>query len=239
MPLLGVNVDHVASLRQARRGKEPDPVLAARLCEASGCHSIVAHLREDRRHIQDRDIGRLRECVRTKFNLEMALNPQIIAMAARLKPDQVTIVPERRQEITTEGGLDVIKNQGKIRRALEIFSDKKILVSLFVAPEPRQLKAAGALGVHMIELHTGQYAQASTASRRRKELKKLREATHLALNLGMIVNAGHGLDYQNTAALARIAGITELNIGHAIIARAVFVGLKTAVQEMLHLAQHS
>ncbi len=237
MPKLGVNIDHVATLRQARKGWEPDPLQAARICEQSGAHAIVAHLREDRRHINDSDITRLRKTVRTKFNLEMSLNPKIVKIAGRLKPDQATIVPERRQEITTEGGLDTIANSEKIEKVLGALRTKNIVVSLFVAPDKKHIKRCRDLGIEMIELHTGCYALAKTSSARRRELNQLKAMTELASRWGITVNAGHGLNYENTPAVARIPGIKELNIGHSIIARAVFVGLKKAVQDMVKLCE--
>ncbi len=239
MVKLGVNIDHIATVRQARRGVEPDPIAAARICERSGCHSIVAHLREDRRHIQDGDVWKLRKAVKTRFNLEMSLQPEIVAIAARLDPDQVTIVPERRQEITTEGGLDVAANARRLQRTLKVFHRKRITVSLFIAPQSRQILACRDLGISMIELHTGRYAEAKTAAARKNEFAKLAAMTQLAQRLGMTVNAGHGLNYENTPAVARIPGMEELNIGHAIIARAVFIGLGRAVKEMLQLIHNA
>ena len=236
---LGVNIDHIATLRQARRGDEPDPIEAARVCETAGCDSIVAHLREDRRHIQDADVWTLRKTVRTRFNLEMSLESKIIAIAARLKPDQVTIVPERRQEITTEGGLDVPANARRVEKALNVFQKKNITVSLFIAPQRAQIMTCRDLGIKMIELHTGRYAEAKTAAAKKIELKKLADATRLANELGMTVNAGHGLNYENTPGVARIPGMEELNIGHSIVARAAFVGLRAAVKEMLQLIRNA
>jgi pyridoxine 5-phosphate synthase len=234
MPKLGVNIDHVATLRQARRGMEPDPVEAARVCLKAGAHSIVAHLREDRRHIQDRDVYALRKAVK-RFNLEMSINPGIIEVALDVKPDQVTLVPERRQELTTEGGLNVVGNYRRIAKAVERFSRKKIIVSLFIAPDRRQIDASRSLGVDAIEIHTGHYADAPSALARAKELKKIKDMSAYARSLGLTVNAGHGLNYTNTRAIAGIPEIYELNTGHSIISRAVSVGLATAVKDMVRM----
>ena len=236
MPKLGVNIDHVATLRQARGEDEPDPLQAAKICEQAGADSIVCHLREDQRHIKLHDVRVLRQTVRTRLNLEMALNPTIIAIALRIKPDEVTLVPERRREITTEGGLDVIRFFKRIQRAAVLFHKKNIIVSLFIDPQPQQIRRAKETGVSMIELHTGRYALAKTAAGRRRELTKLTAMTRYARSLGLTVNAGHGLKYHNTRAVARIPGIAELNIGHSIISRAVFVGLRPAVKEMIKIA---
>ncbi len=232
MPKLGVNIDHVATLRQARRELDPDPVAAARICEQAGADSIVAHLREDRRHINDQDIKRLRKTVQTRFNLEMSLNKEIVAIARSIKPDQATFVPEKRSEITTEGGLDVVRHFRRIQGASDLLQDAGIEVSLFIDPVNRQIDEAKALGVGMIELHTGCYDRARGKAQIRRELDKLQRMTQYARSLGLVVNAGHGLKYHNVKAVARLPGIEELNIGHAIIARAVFVGLEKAVREM-------
>ncbi|MBI3602188.1 MAG: pyridoxine 5'-phosphate synthase [Candidatus Omnitrophica bacterium] len=235
MAFLGVNIDHVATLRQARREIDPDPILAASICEQAGVHSIVAHLREDRRHIQDVDIVLLRKSIKTKFNLEMSAAQDIVQMALHIKPDQATLVPERRQEITTEGGLDVARHRKRLAKVCGQLQQKGIVVSLFIDPDKKQIEAAKALGVLMIELHTGAYARAFVGRSESKELTKIKAMTAYAQKLGLIVNAGHGLNYQNTLAISRIRGMEELNIGHAIIARAVLVGLKQAVQEMLQI----
>ncbi len=235
MAYLGVNVDHVATIRQARREEDPDPVIAARVSEEAGAHSIVAHLREDRRHIQDRDILVLRKTVRTIFNLEMSLNPAIVKMACAIAPDCVTIVPERRQEVTTEGGLDIIKNHRRIKRAQKLLDQRGVRLSVFIAPVKAQVKAAHDLGIKTIELHTGRYAQSFLRKQGEDELKRIDEMSQFALERGLSVSAGHGLNYHNVQPIARIKKIIELNIGHAIIARAVFVGLKNAVREMLEL----
>lgn len=230
---LGVNIDHVATVRQSRGGDDPDPIMAAEICEGAGADSIVCHLREDRRHILDADVKMLKKSVTTRLNLEMALSPDILDVALRLKPDQCTIVPERRQEITTEGGLDVVRYFKKITRAADLLRQKGICVSLFIAPEKPQITRAAEAGVDMIELHTGCYANSRTRSAAQKQLKILSDMTHFARDLGLTVNAGHGLNYANTAPVARINGIEELNIGHSIISRAITTGLQQAVEEML------
>jgi pyridoxine 5-phosphate synthase len=230
---LGVNIDHVATLRQARGEFDPDPVLAARLCEQSGADSIVAHLREDRRHIQDRDIVLLRKTVKTRFNLEMSLNAGIVKVAMAIKPDQATLVPERRQELTTEGGLDVARQSKRVRKVSRALLDAGIDVSLFIAPDKKQIDATASIGVKTIELHTGSYSLAFAGRQAIDEFAQVKEMTLYARRLGLVVNAGHGLNYDNTFAIARIKGISELNIGHAIMSRAVFVGLKQAVREMI------
>ncbi len=233
MVKLGVNIDHVATLRQARLETDPDPILAARICEDAGAHSIVAHLREDRRHIQDVDIVLLRKSIKTKFNLEMSISPSIIKIALDIKPDQATLVPERRQEITTEGGLDAERHYKRLTSVCDRLRQKGIAVSLFIAPDKKQIEAAKALNVPMIELHTGSFSRAFIRRGYEKELDKIISMTAYARKLGLVVNAGHGLDYRNTSLIARIAGMEELNIGHSIVSRAVFVGLKQAVKEML------
>lgn len=235
MTKLGINIDHVATLRQARREFDPDPVKAAQICEQAGADSIVAHLREDRRHIQDKDIRQLRKIVQTRLNLEMSLNAGIVAIAASIRPDQATLVPERRQEITTEGGLDVVRHFPRVKKTVRILHEKGIDVSLFIDPQRKQIEKALESGAGAIELHTGRYDRAGSPESMRRELKKIREMTAYARGLGLVVNAGHGLKYHNTKAVARIPGIEELNIGHSIIARAVFVGLAQAVKEMVEI----
>lgn len=232
---LGVNIDHVATLRQARRETDPDPVLAARICEQVGAHSIVAHLREDRRHIQDMDIVLLRKSVKIRFNLEMSICKDVVKMALQVKPDQATLVPEKRQEITTEGGLDVVSNRKRLHFVCDQLQQKGIVVSLFIAPDKKQIDAAKQLNVPMIELHTGAFARAFVGRIHDKEFAKLKLMTAYARKLGLIVNLGHGLNYQNTSLITRIDGVEELNIGHSIVSRAVFVGLKQAVKEMLSI----
>ncbi|MFA6217160.1 MAG: pyridoxine 5'-phosphate synthase [Candidatus Omnitrophota bacterium] len=232
---LGVNIDHVATLRQARGGSEPDPVLAASLCEAAGADSIVAHLREDRRHIQDRDIFLLKEMVKTKFNLEMSLNETILTLACKVKPGQVTIVPEKRQELTTEGGLNVLRNKQRLKTALLKFKKAGIAVSLFIDPDKNQIDAARSLGVSMIELHTGRYAEAKSTTQKKVYFQELKSASFYASEQGFSVFAGHGLDYKNVDALKQITEIEELNIGYSIICRSVIVGLEQAVREMKYI----
>ena len=237
MPKLGVNIDHVATLRQARRGFEPDPVAAAVLCLKNGAHGIVAHLREDRRHIQDSDVYSLRKVIRNGFNLEMSINVGVVKVALDVGPDQVTFVPERRQELTTEGGLDVVGNIPKLKKVVAVFKAKKIVVSLFIAADRKQIEACSELNVEAIELHTGCYADAKTRLARSQELKRISEMARYAHGLGLVVNAGHGLNYQNTIEIARIPEIAELNIGHSIISRAVTTGLSAAVKDMLILCK--
>ena len=232
MPYLGVNIDHVATLREARRGIEPEPVFAALVCEAAGADSIVVHLREDRRHIKDRDLYLLKKAVKTKLNLEMSIAPDIVKIACEVKPEQATLVPEKRQELTTEGGLDVVNNFKKIKQVLEKLGKRAIAVSLFIDPEKRQIDAAEKVGAGIIELHTGRYADAEDKKEEDKYFKELERAAHYAKDKGLIVNAGHGLNYYNVARVAKIKGIEELNIGYSIICRAVLVGLERAVREM-------
>ena len=229
---LGVNIDHVATLRQVRRGIEPEPAFAALICEASGADSIVAHLREDRRHINERDIYILKKVVKTKLNLEMSIAPEIVGIACKVKPVQATLVPEKRQELTTEGGLDVSGNLKAIKRVSDKLSGKGIDVSLFIDPEKKQIDAAKKSGVQMVELHTGRYADASNLKEQEKYFKQLQEAARYAKLKGMHVFAGHGLNYYNVTRVARVKAIEELNIGYSIICRAVLVGLERAVKEM-------
>lgn len=232
MPTLGVNIDHVATVRQARRTTEPDPVAAAILAELGGADGITVHLREDRRHIQERDVRCLRQTVQTHLNLEMAATPEMVAIALEIQPDYVTLVPERRQEITTEGGLDVVGALAELTKTVQALHHQAIPVSLFIDPEPDQIRAAHQTGAQGIELHTGTYALAKKAAARQAELERLITGAQLAQELGLRVNAGHGLTYQNVCPVACIAGMAELNIGHSIISRAVLVGLTQAVREM-------
>jgi pyridoxine 5-phosphate synthase len=237
---LGVNIDHVATLREARyRGRvsgEPDPVEAALLCESAGAHGITAHLREDRRHIQDRDVWKLRESIKTRLNLEMANTPEILEIALKLKPDIVCIVPERRQEITTEGGLDVAGQLDALTDSRKRLNDAGIAVSLFIAPDPAQVEAASRTGSQFIELHTGAFADSfREESGRVKELDRLFAGAKQAVSLGLGVNAGHGLNLENLPSLLRVPNLVELNIGHSIMSRAIFVGLTNAVRELLAL----
>lgn len=231
---LGVNIDHVATLRQARGSRYPDPLYAALLAEQSGADSITLHLREDRRHIQDRDVRLLREALQTRMNLEMAATAEMVAIAAGLRPQDCCLVPEKRNEVTTEGGLDVAANVAALRETCGRLGEAGIRVSLFVDPEPRQLDTAAQLGVPVVELHTGAYAEAQGAAQAR-ELIRLQIAAKHAAALGLVVNAGHGLHYHNVQAVAAIPEIVELNIGHAIVARAVFDGFGPAVREMKRL----
>lgn len=248
MAELGVNVDHVATLRQARLPKGesagpdsvyPDPVKAARTALRAGASSIVMHLREDRRHIQDQDLFRLRGSVKGRVNMEMSIAPSVVRVALRLRPDQVTLVPERRQERTTEGGLDLTRRTVRIGRLVRAFASRRIEVSLFIDPSPRQVRLARQLGAHAIELHTGDYANAPSAASRRRELARLQAATRLGLALGLAVHAGHGLDYRNTAAVAAIPGMGELNIGYSIISRSLETGLSAAVADMLAIIRRA
>ncbi len=235
MPKLGVNIDHVATLRQARGGLEPDPIEAALVCEKAGCDSVVAHLREDRRHINDRDVIELRKRIKTKFNLEMSMNPEIVDIALKIGPDQVTIVPEKRQELTTEGGLSVVRYEKPLSRIAALFKDRGIDVSVFIDPDKSEIRSAIYIGIGIIEIHTGSYGLALNKKFRAEEFKKIRDSAEYAMSKGLIVNAGHGLNYTNVKQIANIKGINELNIGHSIISRAVFTGLKNAVIEMKRL----
>jgi pyridoxine 5-phosphate synthase len=229
--LLGVNIDHVATLRQARRGRYPDPVHAALLAEQSGADSITLHLREDRRHIQDHDVATMRAALQTRMNLEMAVTQEMIRIAQRVLPQDCCLVPESRQEITTEGGLDVAGQLDRVGEACRALGGSGIRVSLFIDPDAAQIEAAQASGAPVVELHTGAYAEASGGQQAR-EFERLRSAARLAANLGLTVNAGHGLNYHNVEPIAAIPEIVELNIGHAIVGRAVFDGLAKAVREM-------
>lgn len=235
MPGLGVNIDHVATIRQARQTVEPDPVWAAALAELGGADGITIHLREDRRHILDRDVRVLRDTVQVKLNLEMATADEIVQIALQTKPEQVTLVPEKRQELTTEGGLDVIGNRERVSEVVCQLQDAGIEVSLFIDPEASQIDASADLGVSAIELHTGCYADAPTATEQANELQKLQSAGVLARERGLLLHMGHGLTYRNVVPVAQIEGTCELNIGHSIIARAVLVGLERAVREMKQL----
>ncbi|MGE0267262.1 MAG: pyridoxine 5'-phosphate synthase [Candidatus Omnitrophota bacterium] len=235
MPKLGVNIDHVATLRQARREFAPDPVQAALIAAKNGADTIVCHLREDRRHIQNRDVTAIRKLVKKPLNLEMSINPEIIKFALKVKPDYVMFVPERREEVTTEGGLDVIRHFQKIKKAALTFARKNIIVSLFIDPKPEQILKAKEAGASIVELHTGPYANAGTSASQALRLSQLKKAARKAKELGLIVHAGHGLKYHNTRAVARIKDIDELNIGHAIISESVFTGLPFAVRRMKNI----
>jgi pyridoxine 5-phosphate synthase len=232
---LGVNIDHVATLRQARGTRYPDPVQAALEAEQAGADAITLHLREDRRHIQDQDVEMLRRLIQTRMNLEMAVADDIVAFACRIRPHECCLVPERRQELTTEGGLDVVGGFEKISAACVRLADAGIRVSLFVDAEPDQIEAAARTGAPVIEIHTGRYAETESGDAGRQELVRIEQAVQQGLGLKLQVNAGHGLNYHNVQAVAAIPGISELNIGHAIIARALFTGLPEAVREMKRL----
>ncbi len=252
---LGVNIDHVATVREARRTNEPDPVWAAALAELGGADGITIHLREDRRHIQDRDLELLRQTVAVKLNLEMACEDEIVEIACRVKPEQASLVPERREEVTTEGGLDVVGQKDRVGQVIHRLQDAGIVVSLFLDPDPAQIVAGGQLGADAVELHTGQYALATekgsgTFCRKRpegcsaqkvpdpfsaQELKILKKAAAVVLDQGMLLHAGHGLTYRNVRPVATISEMGDLNIGHSIIARAIMVGLTEAVREMKRL----
>lgn len=233
---LGVNIDHIATIRQARREHDPDPVVAAGICELAGADSITVHLREDRRHIQERDVRLLRQAVGTKLNLEMAVSSDILDLAVEIRPQDVCLVPEKRQELTTEGGIDAARQKTKLAFVVKRLKRAGIRTSLFIDPDEKQVRAAADIDAEVVELHTGSCARAFGGTKRGKkweeELGRLKVAAGIAQSLGLQVNAGHGLDYRNVVPVARIPGIEELNIGYAIIARAVFVGLDRAVREM-------
>lgn len=237
---LGVNIDHVATLRQARyatmpesKNAEPDPIAVAGISERAGAHGITAHLRADRRHMQDRDLERLRESIITKLNLEMGNTPQIVDFALQLEPDEVCLVPEKREEITTEGGLDLVAHRKELTGTVNRLHAAGIRVSMFIDPEREQIDAAADLGAEIVELHTGKLANAFTDKVERQELERLQAAAVRAFNFNLQVNAGHGINYRNIALIHKIPHLTELNIGHSIVARAIFVGLDAAVREML------
>ncbi len=235
MPRLGVNIDHVATIRQARRTVEPDPVWAAVLAELGGADVITIHLREDRRHIQDRDLRVLRETVRVKLNLEMAATDEMARIACEVRPDQVTLVPEKREEVTTEGGLDVITHRDRVKRCIAQLHQQNIEVSLFIDPNREQVEASRDLGAEAVELHTGGYADAPDAKSRQKELHHLIAAGATAVQADLLLHMGHGLTYINVTDVATIPNVCELNIGHSIVARAVLVGMEQAVREMKRL----
>jgi len=237
MATLGVNIDHVATIRQARRTIEPDPVWAAVLAELGGADAITVHLREDRRHIQDRDLEVLRSTVQVKLNLEAAIAAAMIDIACRVRPDQVTLVPEKRAEVTTEGGLDIVSHAAATQAAVRRLHDAGIPVSLFLDPCPRQIDAAVELGVAAVELHTGRYADAPRDADRQAQLAELARAGRLIREANLTLNAGHGLTYRNVVPVARIEGMGELNIGHSIVSRAVLVGFTAAVREMKTLLE--
>ena len=230
-----INIDHIATLRNARGGNSPDPVTAALISERAGADGIVCHLREDRRHIKKEDVFALRKAISSKLDLEMAVVPEIMAIALRVKPDLVTLVPEKRRELTTEGGLQVMDSRKKLKRAIEKFHDHGIPVSLFIDPVIGQVEASREINADMIEIHTGEYADATTERKRTTQLHTIETVAEFARSLGLVVNAGHGLDYGNISEVARIGAIEEVSIGHAVIAHAVVVGLDAAVKEMVGL----
>jgi pyridoxine 5-phosphate synthase len=229
---LGVNIDHVATVRQARRARVPDPVAAAVLALLGGADGITVHLREDRRHIQDRDVHVLRETVTSRLNLELAAVPAMVEIACAVRPDEATLVPERREELTTEGGLDVVRHEAAVAEAVGRLAAAGIEVSLFIDPDARQVEAARRLGARAVELQTARYSEARDAAGRDQELALLRDAADRSRQLNLQVHMGHGLDYTNVQAVARVPGLAELNIGHSIVARAVLVGMERAVREM-------
>jgi len=237
MAKLGVNIDHVATVRQARGGLEPDPVAAAAIAEFAGADGITVHLREDRRHIQDRDVTLLRKTIKTRLNLEMAATDEMVLIALQLKPDMCTLVPEKRLELTTEGGLDVRCNMEQLKSAVERLRGAGIPVSLFIDADPDQIKAADKVGADFIEIHTGLFAEAADWKSEEKELIRIENGIKLAQKLGLGVNAGHGLNYANIKRITSIKGIEEYNIGHSIISRAVMVGLEKAVRDMAELVR--
>lgn len=233
--LLGVNVDHVATLRQARGTRYPDPVQAAMVAEEAGADGITVHLREDRRHIQERDVLIMNDTLQTRMNLEMAVTDEMIAFAEKVKPAHCCLVPEKREELTTEGGLDVAGQKQRVQQAVQRLADAGIEVSLFIDPDQAQIAAAKEVGAPVIEIHTGAFADAESSVGELAELERIKQGVKWGLELGLVVNAGHGLHYHNVEPVAVIPGINELNIGHGIMARAIFVGLKQAVQEMKQL----
>ncbi|MDX2481698.1 MAG: pyridoxine 5'-phosphate synthase [Desulfuromusa sp.] len=237
MAKLSVNVDHIATIRQARGGSEPDPVAAAVLAELAGADGITIHLREDRRHIQDRDVDVLRQTIKTRLNLEMALTDEMVAIALKTLPDSVTLVPEGRHELTTEGGLDVISLQSTLKQKISLLKQAGIIVSLFIEPDIEQIKVSHKVGADYMEIHTGQYCDVQTEVERREQLARIELAISAARRLGLGINAGHGLDYRNIAPVVAMTGIEEFNIGHSIVSRAALVGMERAVREMLELAK--
>jgi len=237
MAVLNVNIDHVATIRQSRRADEPDPIWAAVECELAGANGITVHLRQDRRHINDRDVRLLKETVACKFNLEMSMAEPIVKIAEQICPDQVTLVPENRAELTTEGGLECANNLKRLIQVVKRMHKKNILVSSFIAPSEKQILASAEAGCDAVELHTGYYANATTDAAIEKALNELRDARDIAVAAGLIVHAGHGLTYRNIGPVAKIEGLCEFNIGHSIISRAVIVGMRKAVAEMRRLIE--
>jgi pyridoxine 5-phosphate synthase len=237
VPKLSVNIDHIATIRQARQGTEPDPIAAAVLAELAGAEGIIAHLREDRRHVQDRDLRLLRETVQTKLNMEMAATEEMQRIALEVKPDFSTLVPEKREELTTEGGLEVATRVDFLKSYIARLQEGGITVSLFVDPDEKQIAASKKTGADWVEIHTGTYANAKSEKDRHREFAKIAEAVKLAASLGLRIGAGHGLNYVNVGSIARIPEVSELNIGHSIISRAALVGMDLAVREMKQLAE--
>ena len=237
MPTLGVNIDHVATVRQARRTTEPDPVWAAAMAELGGADQITVHLREDRRHIQDRDVRLLRETVNVRLNMECACIDEMLNISCELKPHQVCLVPEKREEITTEGGLDVLSNQSRVGDSIAQLKESGIVVSLFIDPDKDQIAKATEVGADAIELHTGAYAEASGTEATQQQLKTLTDCCEFGVAQGLRVDAGHGLTYSNVLPVARIPNMEELNIGHSIVARSIFVGFQQAVREMKQICE--
>ena len=237
MPILAVNVDHIATLRQARLGREPEPVTAAHLAEIAGARAIIVHLREDRRHIQDRDVALLRQLIKTRLHLEMAATPEMHRLALGIRPDMVCLVPEKRQELTTEGGLNCIGREKELAGFLAPLHEAGVGSSLFIDADPEQIKAAKAAGTQYIEIHTGAYADAATPKDRERELAKVLEGIRLGRDLGLKVNLGHGLNYDNIWAFAKVTGVSEYSIGHSIISRAVLTGITEAVEKMAGIIQ--
>jgi len=233
--LLGVNIDHVATLRQARGIRYPDPVQAVILAEEAGADGITLHLREDRRHIQDADVWRIKDCLQTRMNLEMAATDEMVAFALQVQPEYVCLVPEKREELTTEGGLNILDQEARMASVVSRLTAAGIQVSLFIDPDLSQLDAALRIGAPVVELHTGSYAEADTTAAKTQEVARIQRALNHGLELGLVVNAGHGLNYHNVEAIAALPGFHELNIGHSIVARALFVGFKEAVAEMKRL----
>ncbi|MBA4311894.1 MAG: pyridoxine 5'-phosphate synthase [Chlorobiaceae bacterium] len=234
---LCINIDHIATLRNARGGELPDPSDAATICEQAGVDGIVCHLREDRRHIRDNDLKKLRKIITTKLDLEMSIAPDIVRIALMIKPEMVTLVPEKRQELTTEGGLDVVKQKGALQKVINKFHDNGILVSVFINPAQDHIDAAKYIGADMVEIHTGEYSEARSAREKRKHLVIISQMSRLARKLELSVNAGHGLNYSNISPIVKIREIEEVSIGYAIIVRALSVGLETAVREMVALVK--
>ncbi|MCX7990941.1 MAG: pyridoxine 5'-phosphate synthase [Proteobacteria bacterium] len=235
MVKLGVNIDHVATLREARKINYPDPVYAAVLAELGGCDGITVHLREDRRHIKERDLYLLKDTIKTRLNLEMSTNEEIVKIALKVKPDMVTLVPEKRQELTTEGGLDVVKNKKKITEVVETLKKAGIEVFIFIDADRKQIETAKKIGAEGIEIHTGRYAEARTKKELEKEFLKIKEAVQFSLDMDLITSAGHGLNYHNVRKIADIPGLYELNIGHSIISYALYVGMERAVRDMVNI----